>query len=151
MNKHKYMIIRFWGLPVSQLLEDAPVESPWSQPLSNVVSEHSLRVLLGNGVDVSQIGAAIAMILLESLSLWGWASCKSWALVGCVVSKAWRCLALLDRVWRLKLFLSTAWPGCVTHYVLYASMALPDSCWEVNLQASQINSCFRFRGVLLRE
>ena len=57
------------GLPVSQLLEDAPVECPWSQPLSNVVSEHALRVLLGNGMDVSQIGAAIAMILLEALSL----------------------------------------------------------------------------------
>jgi len=45
------------------------VQSPWPQPLSTVVSDRELRHLLGNGMDISQVGAALALILLEALGL----------------------------------------------------------------------------------
>jgi hypothetical protein len=57
------------GIPSSELVPKAPVQSPWPHPLSTVVSDHELRRLLGNGMDVSQVGAALALILLEALGL----------------------------------------------------------------------------------
>lgn len=58
------------GLPSCLASAEVQQMDPWSnRPLIEVVGERELRQLLGNGMDMSQISAALCLLLLEASSM----------------------------------------------------------------------------------